>query len=57
MWKKFLIVWYYFWGDLISRLMYWLDLGFAYPLYNKWMCKSADMDINNWWWEIDETIF
>jgi hypothetical protein len=42
--KLFLAFWYYFWGDLISKPMNWFDFGFLYPLYNRWMCKSAKFD-------------
>jgi len=52
----FLIYWYYFWGVAVSKIMGYGILGHLYPLYNRWMIKSSEYDINNELWEKPEKI-
>lgn len=47
---KFLIHWYYFWCNLISYPMLYLDWP-VYKYYHKWACKSADYDIDYKYWK------
>jgi hypothetical protein len=49
--RNFLIHWYYFWGNLISKIMNYGVLGHLYPIYNRWMVKSSEYDINNELWK------
>lgn len=50
--KKFKIYWYYFWGNLLGKVVFDFDLGCLYPLYNKWMTISADLDDEEYIWKI-----
>ena len=38
------ITWLFFWmGDLISRIMHYFDWGLLYPVYNKLMWWSVEI--------------
>lgn len=54
--NNLLIHWYYFWGNLISKIMDYGILGYLYPLYNRWMCKSSEYDIEHILWKKPENI-
>lgn len=49
--KKVLTYWYYFWGNLVSKIMLYTDSGFLYKYYNSWMIKSSEYDVKNWLWK------
>jgi len=51
--NNFLAKWYYFWGDLVSKPMMAFDFTapVLYPLYNRWMTKSGDYDVNGVVWK------
>ena len=48
----------YYLGHWISFPMHWFDLGFVYPIYNRLMCWSSD--IQDWagndepWRKVDD---
>jgi hypothetical protein len=41
-------------GDLVSRLMYYVDSGTLYTIYNKLMIWSCDLDPAGKIWEFPE---
>jgi hypothetical protein len=41
----------YLLGDFVSRLLYWDSLAFLYPVYNKLMLWSSDLDTNGVIWK------
>ena len=46
---------FYYLGDFVSRLMYWDWLGFLYPVYNKLMIWSSDLDEEGVIWKKPNT--
>ena len=50
---KFLIKWYYFFGDLVSRILNYVDSTFLAERYQRWMGKSSDYDTEDWFWKPD----
>lgn len=53
--RKFKARLYYYLGHYISIPMAKWDLGFLYPVYNKLMIMSSDLDYENALWQaVDE---
>lgn len=49
---KQLLAWIlYFLGDLISKLLVWDFFSFLYPVYNRLMLWSSDLDIEQKIWK------
>lgn len=44
----------YILGDLVSRVMFYIDSGTLYTLYNKLMTGSVDLDPDGKVWKIVE---
>jgi hypothetical protein len=45
----------YFLGDMISKLLYWDLLSWVYPVYNKLMIWSSDLDEKGEIWKKADT--
>jgi hypothetical protein len=41
----------YYLGDFVSKLMYWDLLSFLYPVYNKLMIWSSELDEDGVIWQ------
>ena len=49
--ERILTRWYFFWGNLVSKIMHYGILAYLYPLYNRWMIKSVRYDMSNEFWK------
>lgn len=54
--NNLLMYWYYFWGNLISKIMDFGFLGHLYHFYNRWMFKSSEYDIQHKLWKKPENV-
>lgn len=41
----------YYMGDFVSKLLYWDSLAWLYPVYNKLMIWSAELDEDHVIWK------
>jgi hypothetical protein len=48
--KNILAYIFYFMGDLVSKLLIWDLFSFLYPVYNKLMSWSSDLDVHGKIW-------
>jgi len=46
----FLTRWFYFWGDLVSKIINYTDLDLT-KYYHKWMIKSIEYDPHRKFWK------